>query len=238
MDIDSLTVPAKELYLDYLLGFVTENKISKFESVVKLRTKKLTIILENIFQPHNASAVLRSCDCFGIHDVHIIESKYPFNINPDVVMGSTKWLNLHKYSNPGTAVIDCITELKSKGYSIVATTPHENDLNIEDLPVDGKLAIIFGTELSGLSDAVLENADYFMKIPMVGFTESLNVSVSAAISLFYLTNKMRNSTTDWQLTHEEMLNIKIQWAKRVLKSPELLEKKYFEDFPDDAINKK
>ena len=227
MNISDLPFQVKERYLDYLLGFLTENKIAKFEHTIQHRTKKLTIVLENIYQSHNASAVLRSCDCFGIQDVHVIENRYAFSPNPDIVLGSLKWLSLHRYQHPSAAISDCISNLKNKGYTIVATTPHEHDVNIQDLPVDGKIALVFGTELKGLSDEMLAMADSYMKIPMVGFTESLNISVSAAISLFYLSGKIRSETNDWKLSPEEALETKICWAKSVVKTPDLIEKNFF-----------
>jgi tRNA (guanosine-2'-O-)-methyltransferase len=227
MNISELPYHVKERYLNYLLGFITDNKINKFEQAVQQRTRKLTIVLENIYQSHNASAVLRSCDCFGIQDVHVIENRYAFSPNPDIVLGSLKWLSLHRYRDTNTAVADCMGHLKKNGYTIVATTPHEHDVDIQDLPVHGKIALLFGTELKGLSAEVMDEADMYMKIPMVGFTESLNISVSAAISLFYLSGKMRSETADWKLSQEELVETKIQWAKSALKTPDLIEKNFF-----------
>jgi len=179
----------KQKYLDYLLAFITANKRNLFQTNIQFRTRYITVILEDIYQSHNASAVMRTCDCFGIQDVHIIENKNEYTLNPDVALGSTKWLSLQKYSNKDFNTLDCFHQLKSEGYRIIATSPHKNDTLLEDLPLHkGKIALAFGTELEGLSPEAIENADEFVKIPMYGFTESYNISVSAAMILFYLTS--------------------------------------------------
>ena len=139
------------------------------------RTRYLTVVLEDIFQSQNASAVLRTCDCFGIQDVHIIENRNPYEINPDVELGSAKWLNMNRYNKSGHNTLEAFTELRKKGYKIIATSPHKNDLMIQDLPIEHKIALVFGSEREGLSDIALQNADAFVKIPMYGFTESFNI---------------------------------------------------------------
>ncbi len=171
----------------------------------------MTIVLEDIFQPHNASAVLRTCDCFGIQDVHIIENRNKYEVNPDVALGSSKWLNLHKYNDNGNNTQSCLSSLREKGYRIVATSPHKNDFAPENLPIDAKTALVFGTELEGLSPAALSLADDYVRIPMVGFTESLNISVSAAILMHTLTARLRNSEINWHLSEKEKDEILLQW---------------------------
>ncbi|MDD5571987.1 MAG: RNA methyltransferase [Bacteroidales bacterium] len=218
-------MPEKEL-IKFLSQFITENRKNKFEEIIKLRTKHITVILEDIFQPHNASAVLRSCDCFGIQDVHIIENKNKYKVNPDVALGSANWLTLHHYNKQKDNTLCCINKLKKNGYRIIATTPHENNCNLEDFKIDKKIALLFGTEMKGLSEDAINNADGFLKIPMYGFTESLNISVSAAICLHYLTFKLRKSLLKWQLTKKETDEILLQWVRNSLKNHELLEKEY------------
>src|ERR1700747_928393 len=156
---------SKEL-IEYLSGFVSENRRKKFENVIRWRTRHLTIALEDIYQSHNASAVLRSCDCFGVQDIHIIENRNKYDVDPDVALGSSKWLTLHKYNGEENNTVACIDSLKKKGYRIIATTPHEKDSNIEDLDVNEKICLFFGTELKGISDIVRKRADGFVKIPM------------------------------------------------------------------------
>jgi tRNA (guanosine-2'-O-)-methyltransferase len=217
---------SKEL-IDYLSNFISDNRRSKFEEVIKWRTRHITVVLEDIYQPHNASAVLRSCDCFGIQDIHVIENKNKYNINPDVALGSPKWLNLIKYNQAENNTLECIKALKSKGYRIIATTPHERDCNIEDLPVDGKLALVFGTELEGISNTIREMADEYVKIPMYGFTESFNISVSAAICLHTSVMKLHASNMDWRLTEEERNEVLLGWLRNSINRSALLEKEFY-----------
>ncbi len=213
--------------LNFLESFISENKKNLFNRIIEYRTRYITVVLEDIYQPHNASAVLRTCDCFGVQDVHIIENRNIYEVNPDVALGSSKWLTLEKYNTAKNNTVDTINKLKSKGYKIVATTPHKNDTPLSQLDLSKKTALLFGTELKGLSDIALENADAFVKIPMVGFTESFNISVSAAIILHQLTEKLRASDYKWQLTDKEKLDIRLDWVKNVLKNSDLVEEEFW-----------
>jgi len=222
----------KQQLLTFLLGFVSENKSEKFSRYIENRTRQVTIVLEDIFQPHNASAVLRSCDCFGIQDVHIIENKNKYEVNPDVALGSSKWLSLYRYNKNENNTVSCLESLKKKGYRIIATTPDNNDFTPDNLPLDPKFALVFGTEMKGLSGEALALADEFIRVPMVGFTESLNISVSAAILLFTLTERIMKSTIDWQVHEEERTDILLSWARHVVKKSSLLEKEFFKKMED------
>src|SRR3990172_2071052 len=173
---------SKEL-IDYLTQFVSEPRRKKFDDVLQFRTRHITIALEDIYHQHNASAVLRSCDCFGIQDVHVIENQNKFEANPDVELGSAKWITMIKHNAKEENTADCIASLKKNGYKIVVTSPHKNDCTIEELDITNKTALFFGTEMRGATPVAFEQADAFVKIPMVGFTESLNISVSAAVTL-------------------------------------------------------
>jgi tRNA (guanosine-2'-O-)-methyltransferase len=197
------------------------------DEVLDMRTRYLTIVLEDIYQPQNASAVIRTCDCFGIQDLYIIENKNKYKTNPDVTLGSAKWVNTLKFKKRNANnTLDCITDLKSKGYKIIATSPHENDVNLDDLSLDTKTALFMGNEKEGISDEVIKHADGFMKIPMSGFTESLNISVSAAICIHHLVQKLWNSPINWKLTEQEKEEIKLKWIKKIIKKAELFEKDF------------
>ncbi|MEI7982949.1 MAG: RNA methyltransferase, partial [Bacteroidota bacterium] len=169
-----------------------------------------------------ASAVLRSCDCFGIQDVHIIENRNKYEVNPDVALGASKWLNLFRYSGFENNTVMCLKSLKQKGYRLVATSPHLNDFTPETLPLEKKTALLFGTELAGLTPAALDLADDFIKIPMVGFTESLNISVSAAIFLQTLTHRLRLSNVPWQLNKTEQDEIMLAWLRQSVNKSEVI----------------
>ena len=191
----------------------SENKRQLFDRLVKNRTRHICVVLEDVFQSHNASAVLRSCDCFGVQDVHVIEDRNKYAPNSDVSMGSDKWVDYYKHSD----IRQTYDELRAKGYRIVATLPHENDTMITDLDIRRPTALVFGTELTGLTQEAVDYADAYVKVPMYGFTESFNISVCAALSLFCLTEKMRADTSiHWQLGEEEQLVLKLYWSIQVV----------------------
>lgn len=212
--------------IEHLSGFITENRLQTFHSVLKNRTRFLTVLLEEIYQPHNASAAMRTCDCFGIQDVHIIENRNTFNPNPEIAMGSSKWLSINK----NLSIIESIKNLKKNGYRIVATTPHHDAVFLNDFDLyKGKSALLFGTELTGLSKDALSMADEFIKIPMLGFTESFNISVSVAITLSNFVDRLRSSTIKWELTPEEKNEILLQWLKESIQSSEKIIERYYSD---------
>ncbi|MDA3879233.1 MAG: RNA methyltransferase [Prolixibacteraceae bacterium] len=207
----------------YLSQYLTKSRWSLLQKVIKNRTKFITIVLEDIYQSQNASAVLRTCDCYGIQNVHVIENRNEFDVNPQVALGASKWLNINHYNSNENNTCEALDKLKSDGYRIIATSPHENDVSLEDFDFGkGKFALVFGTERQGISEEVKKNADEFLKIPMFGFTESFNISVSAAIILHHLTHKIRNSETDWKLTEKEQDKLIISWLKKSIKGSETI----------------
>ncbi len=215
--------------IKFLSGLVTEERFSTFNRVLDFRTRYITVVLEDLFQSHNSSAVLRSCDCFGVQDVHMIENNFSYNVNPDVSLGSAQWLSIFRYKSEKANTLNTINHLKKEGYRIVATTPHTNDTVLEDLDLEkGKIALLFGSELPGLSDIAMENADEFVKINMVGFTESFNISVSAAICLYELTKKLRKSDVKWQLEQSQKDELMFEWLKTSIKDSKNIIKLYYQ----------
>lgn len=217
--------------LSHLETFLTPKRLALFNKILDMRTRHITIVLEDIFQPQNASAVLRTCDCFGIQDVHVIENRNEFQDDSEVSLGSSKWLTINKYNSAENNSLAAIQKLKKEGYRIVATTPHTNDQELHNFDIaKGKTALVFGSELPGISDTIMNEADEFLKIPMYGFTESFNISVSAAITLHHLTLKMRQSNNlIWQLSQKEQDEVKMQWIRKTIKRSELIEQRYLED---------
>ncbi|HKX86228.1 MAG TPA: RNA methyltransferase [Flavobacterium sp.] len=213
-----------ENYLHYLEGFITESRKEGFLRVLSQRTKHFTVVCEDVYQLHNTSAVMRSCEVFGIQELHVVEQKYGKDIDKEIAMGAEKWVDIHRFDNNQS----CITHLKERGYQIIATTPHENDCMLEDFDISKPSALFFGTERHGLSDEVLAQADGFVKIPMVGFTESLNISVSAAIILQNVSTRLRHSDIQWQLTEAELLEKRIDWSRKSIKDIDFITQKYLE----------
>ena len=210
---DQYTLAEKQkLYLDAAELF-SDNKRQLFDRLVQNRTRHICVVLEDIFQSHNASAVLRSCDCFGVQDIHVVENHNRYSPNSDVSMGSDKWVDYYKHPS----ILQTYDELHSKGYRVIATLPHENDTMITDLDISQPVALVFGTELTGLTQEAIDHADGYVKVPMYGFTESFNISVCAALSLFCLTERMRSdSNLHWQLSEVEQATLKLYWAMQVI----------------------
>lgn len=212
--------------IDYLFGFISDNRRARFNEVMNNRTNHICVVLEDVYQAHNASAVLRSCDCFGIQSVHFIENRNRLKISDDVAMGSSNWLSIHRYNQAENNSSDTLKQLKSQGYKIVATTPHEKSHTIDSLPVDEKIALVFGTEIDGISQKIYDEADAFVKIPMYGFTESFNVSVSAALCMYELTKRARQSVKNYYLTEQEKLDLYYDWLKNSVDMGEALVANY------------
>lgn len=211
--------------IDYLSTFITQHKLDLIDKVLSLRTNFVTIALEDIYQPHNASAVIRSADCYGIQEVHIIEGRNKYDVNPQVLQGSSKWVDIIKHNDPENSTQACFKELRNKGYKLVGTTPHEQGVSLNEFKIDQPVALVFGTEETGLSDYAMDNVDEYLTIPMHGFTESFNLSVSAAICLYQITTDLHNSDFNWQLTEEEKENIRLSWYKKVVRrSDDVIEK--------------
>lgn len=214
--------------LTYLEEYLTDNKKELIQEILDKRTRHLTIVLEDIYQSQNASAVLRSCECIGIQDVHIIENINEYTLNRDVVRGSAKWLDLYHYKAEENNTQFAINSLKEKGYKIIATTPHERSSTIEKLDLNDKTAIVFGTEGEGISQQVMDMADGFVKIPMVGFTESYNISVAAALTMYTLKRRLEDLGSNWHLSEEEVLDLKLKWAKSIIKRSDLIVNRFHE----------
>lgn len=214
-----------EQLLSYLEEFITPERKAKFIKILKQRTNYLTVAVEDVYQIHNTSAVVRSCDVFGVQGVHLIESRYGQSLDSEIAMGAQKWVDVYRYNNTK----DCLTTLKNKGYQIIATTPHNDSSFLDEFKLTGKTALFFGTERDGLSEEVMNNADGFLKIPMVGFTESLNISVAAAIILQQLTSDLRNGELPWQLTEEEKKEKMLDWTKKSIKSIDDILERYYNE---------
>lgn len=193
---------------------LSDSKMHLVEKNAARRTRFLTVALENLYQSHNTSAVIRNCDCFGLQDVYVI-AKQKFKLNRDVAMGATKWITEHRFAQGESE--QCLREIKAKGYKLVATSPNATQ-TIGELALNQPICLLFGTEKYGLSEAAFSLADETVKIPMYGFTESFNISVSVALCLQELRQKMEQDVDHWHLSEEEQLDLKIDWCKKILKN--------------------
>ena len=225
MKIEDLSL--REKIIEYLKQFVTENRQARLAEILGNRTRHVTVVLEDLFQAQNISAVLRTCDCYGVQDVYVIQHRNEFEANKEISMGADKWLTIHEFPHSEHNVKECIDRLHEQGYWVADTLPDEQKRTIFDLPVEQKTAFLFGTELTGLSEEAVKYADGNVLIPMYGFTESFNISNSAAIILSHFTEKMRHSSVKWQLSDEEREELFFEWLQKSVKDPDGLIRQYF-----------
>ncbi len=197
------------------MGYMTPERIATLLRVIDMRTRYMTILTENTFHSQNSSALIRHCDAFGVMDIHAVENLCRFTSHHDIVRGSDKWVGIHRYDSTREALL----QLKGEGYRIVATSPHIDGATPESFDVGaGRFALLFGEEKSGISDDVKEQADEFIQIPMCGMVESLNVSASAAILIYQLTQRIRSTTHNWQLNNEERERTLFEWCFKSVRS--------------------
>lgn len=218
--------------LDYLGRFVTDSRKRLIEEVLRQRTRAITVVLEDIYQPQNASAVIRTCDCFGIQDLHVIEQLHKFRVNPKVVHGASKWVDIHHFSGSPSNTEECIRILRAKGYRILATTPDPGAAPLYDVPLDQPAAVLFGTEKTGLTREAFSLADERVTVPMYGFTESLNLSVSASLVLSILRNKLQESGLHWHLSEAEKNEIRLKWYRHSVSHPDILVREFMKSLKD------
>ena len=218
------------LLKERLEELITSNKKKHIDRVLENRTRHLTVVLENIHKPHNASAILRSIECFGIQDYYIIESKKLYRISPHVAKGAGKWVNIYRFNQErGEDSQMCIDKLRRKGYKICVTSPKtagssSTAYSVEKVPLEHKMAIFFGNELNGLSETVLQEADLHITLPMWGFTESYNVSVSAALIFYSLLNSLKSSQVEWKLNEEERFTLRMEWYRKIITRADTIER--------------
>ncbi len=213
--------------IDYLAEFMLPERRAILESTLSKRTRYITLLAENVYHSQNAAALMRHCEAFGLQDMHIVQSECQFRPNVCIARGTDRWIDKHLY--PTSA--DALAELKSKGYRIVATTPHRQSVTPETFDVEASpFVLVFGTEHEGISDEVAAAADDFLQIPMCGMVESLNVSASAAILLYMLSQRVRCDVPQWQMTSDEQQSKLYEWMRRSVKDSDNILKRQFTDF--------
>lgn len=195
---------------DFLCRFVTDERLRRFDSVLSQRNGNLTVVLEDVYRSHNASACLRSCDCFGVQHVHVIASRNQFEPDHRISLGAAQWLTVDRYDG-SNGVEDCFQLLRQSGFQVLATSPDAKGVSIGAIDVSRPTALVFGAEDSGLSEAAIQQADDTIRIPMCGFTESLNVSVSVAVCLSQLGQRMRDTGAAACLSLQEQQKLRERW---------------------------
>lgn len=215
----------KATLYERLGAFLTDQRRALFDRIARERTRHVRVVLEDTYQQHNASAVLRTCDLLGIQDTHVIEQRNTWSANAEIALGASKWVDTHRHANAAA----CLSVLRASGCTIVATSPHAEGHTPETLPIDRPLAILFGTELEGLSDELLGAADMHVRVPMHGFTESYNLSVCAGIVLYTVMRRLRASSIHHALDDDAMLDLKLAWCRRSLRDARAIEDRLLGD---------
>ena len=210
----------RDKQIEYLGGFLTESRKEQIRDVLNLRTRRITVVLDDIHRPQNGSAVIRTCECLGIQSVHVVERDHKYKLNRAVLVGAGKWVDIHRYNHPKRDNAQmCIDELRAAGYRIVVTDPDPAGCTPSNLPLDQKTAIVFGSEKFGIGECMKAEADERLHIPMYGFTQSYNLSVSAAVVLTGVVERLRQSDLPWQLSDEELADLTHAWYKKCVRHP-------------------
>lgn len=216
----------QEALIAHLGQFVTLNKREKIEEVLAHRTRHVAIVLENIYQSQNASATLRTAECMGLQEAYVIENSNEYEVNPDVALGASKWVDIHRFNQHEENTAACFEHLRTKGYRIVGTSLGADSVHPADLPLDQKLALVYGNEEYGMSSYAHSNTDLNIKIPMYGFTQSFNISVSVAISLSHVIRALHQSPVDWQLSDQEKADITLKWYRKIVDRSDIIERTF------------
>jgi len=222
-----LTPDQRDRLTEHFAQYISDHKKEFMERVLAQRTRHLTVVMEDIYQSQNASAVIRTCECLGIQDIHIVENASKYSVNPKVLKGSNKWLDLIRYKKKNSNnTEDCFRALHENGYQILVTNPSPDCISLPDVKIDQKIALVMGNELKGASAYALQHADQHVTIPMFGFTESYNISVSAAICLSTLVTPLRASSVPWTLSDEEKKEIRLKWYRGVVRRADIIEREF------------
>ena len=232
---ESLLSPDEQTIFPYLSDFLTQRRRERFAEVLSHRTRRITVVLDNIYQAHNISAVLRSCDAFGIQDVATIEREFGFEVNRQIALGTDQWLTIRRFTGP-RATLDCLDDHHRRGYQLVATTPRPGSLSIHELPLDRPIALFMGNEIDGLDPEILSRADAAVHLPMFGFVESFNLSVATALCLQSLTMRLRRERTDGPLTDTEKERLTFDWTRLSVPNVAGVEARFFRQRQQDCVS--
>lgn len=214
--------------LDYLQSFLTARRRQRLETVLAQRTRWISVVLEDLYDAHNIGAIARSCDAFGLQDLHVIEVTHEYQPEPEVALGSQQWLTVHRHGRGEDPRAACISALRAQGYRIVVATPAPDGCPPGEVDLSRPVAVVFGTEKDGATAGMLADADARLTIPMFGFVQSLNVSVAAAICLQQLSARLRKSEMEWRLSETERETLRMDWTRQSVPNVEQIERRYRE----------
>lgn len=213
----------------YLSSFVSDKRLARMDEVLEHRTRHVCMVLENVLQPHNASAVLRSADAFGVQDIHLITNDNKFKASKGVTRGSHKWLTLSRHNQRGTNnTAACFDLLRAQNYKIACLHPHAEARELSDLDLrEQKIALVIGSERDGLSDYALENCDIAIKYPMYGYAESFNLSVLSALCMNEMRRLLKALPREvWALSETDKHDLKIEWIRKSVREATQVEERF------------
>jgi tRNA (guanosine-2'-O-)-methyltransferase len=204
--------------------FLQPERLHRLDEVLSSRTNTLTVVLDQVRNSHNVSAVLRSADAFGVSTVHLVGEEFTYS--PSISQGTERWMQLRSHPNAQAA----ISALRESGFSIVVLRPEEQStgdtrpvLPVSQLPFEEKLALVFGNEASGVDPAFSDAADISSFIPMAGFVESLNISVACAICLYSSTiSGASPGRRTPPLSNDERTELRDLWLKKGVKNSDII----------------
>ena len=218
---------------NFLSELLTDHRKAVIEEILRERTRHFLVVAEDTYREHNASALIRTCDAFGIQDINIIQRNYELSIAKGMTQGADKWVDVKVFPEKETDMTGFIQKLRLEGYQIVATSPHNANCTLDEFDITKKSAFFFGREKEGLSDSIIEQSDIILKIPTVGFTESLNISVAAAILIQNLTGKLKSrNDVSWQLSEIEKYQKRMDWYIKSIPNGQRLLHAYLKDHPE------
>lgn len=212
MENYTFSSPEMQAKLEPLLSRLTEHRRDLLQKVVQNRTRHFCMVLEDLFDPHNISAVIRTAEVFGLEDVHVIEEVNPYKVNRSILKGSIKWMNVYLHKRRKS----CMEYLRSKGYRIaVASTNTKN--SVLDLDLSQPTAFYLGSEFTGNHPDTLSAADAEFKLPQYGITESMNVSVAGGVLMCYLDHFMQShGRARYALPPKDRDALLLEWVERHL----------------------
>ncbi len=206
----------------FLEQHISAHRLQKIKNVLAQRTRHLTVVLENLYHPENGNAVMRSVECFGLQEMYVVQEKYDWKYSLKIARGAAKWTDVHAYSSENGGAAACYQQLRERGYQLVATDPQPGSFTAQNLDISKPVALIFGTESTGVAPETLAMADARIHIPMVGFTESFNISVSAGILLAQLRQRLEAEVPHWQLTEADQVAIYADWLAKSVRHADAL----------------
>lgn len=210
-ELPALPSPVPQHVLDTQ---ITEERAHRYRQVLLRRTDRIVVVIEDCHDPHNATAVTRTCDAFGISRLHVVTSESPYKINRRVSGGSHHHLDIRPHAN----IDEAYAALREEGFAIAVATLADDALPHPRLLATsfeaGPLALVFGNEHAGASETACERADFRFQIPMVGFAQSLNVSVAVAITLYILREQALTTSAPGDLSAAEQQRLYDEWLRR------------------------